>query len=271
MSAPPVKQHPTSMRWIGQNMKRVEDPRLLTGRGKYIDDMAVPNMAHAAVLRSPYAHARIKSIDTSKARALPGVILVMTGAEAVEQTGPLPCFSNPPTAQYCIAVDKVRHVGEAVVAVVAESRYIAEDAIDLIDVEYEPLPAVVNPEDALTSSGDAVLHPDRGPSNIALQRTLTFGSYDEDMKSADLIVRRKARWPRSGGQPMETVGAIASYDEGIGKFTIYANTSMYNYVGWLIAVSLKVSASKLNLIPMIAGGSFGSKLFAHRGFGGAHA
>lgn len=264
MSAPPVKQHPTSMRWIGQNMKRVEDPRLLTGRGKYIDDMAVPNMAHAAVLRSPYAHARIVAIDVSRARALPGVLLVLTGAEAAEQTGPLPCFSNPPTAQYCIATDRVRHVGEAVVAVVAESRYIAEDAIDLIDVEYEPLPVVVNPEDALTSSGDAVLHPERGPNNIALQRKLTFGSYDEDMQRADVIVRRKARWPRSGAQPMETVGAIASYDEGTGKFTVYANTSMYNYVGWLMAVSLNVSASKLNLIPTIAGGSFGSKLFAHK-------
>ncbi|MBK9942056.1 MAG: xanthine dehydrogenase family protein molybdopterin-binding subunit [Kouleothrix sp.] len=252
------------MRWIGQNMKRVEDPRLLTGRGKYIDDMAVPNMAHAAVLRSPYAHARIVAIDVSRARALPGVLLVLTGAEAAEQTGPLPCFSNPPTAQYCIATDRVRHVGEAVVAVVAESRYIAEDAIDLIDVEYEPLPVVVNPEDALTSSGDAVLHPERGPNNIALQRKLTFGSYDEDMQRADVIVRRKARWPRSGAQPMETVGAIASYDEGTGKFTVYANTSMYNYVGWLMAVSLNVSASKLNLIPTIAGGSFGSKLFAHK-------
>ena len=262
--APPVKTHPTSMRWIGQNMKRVEDPRLLTGRGKYIDDMSVPNMAHAAVLRSPHAHARIVRIDATRARALPGVLLVMTGAEAAEQTGPLPCFSSPATTQYCIALDRVRHVGEAVVAVVAESRYIAEDAIDLIEVEYELLPPVVDPLDALTSSGDAVLHPERGPNNIALQRTLTFGSYAEDMAGAELIVRRKVVWPRSGGQPMETVGAIATYDEGNGKFTIHANTSMYNYVGWLIAVSLKVSASKLNLVPTIAGGSFGSKLFAHK-------
>lgn len=251
-------------KWIGQNMKRVEDPRLLTGRGQYIDDVVVPNMAHAAVLRSPYAHARIKSIDTSKAKELPGVIVVLTGAEAAEQTGPLPCFANPPVAQYCIATDRVRHVGEAVAAVVAESRYLAEDALDLIEVEYEPLPVVVDPEQAITSTGDAVLHPERGDTNIALQRTLTFGPVDDDFAAADVIVRRKMRWPRSGGQPMETVGAVAVYDEGTGKFTIYANTSMYNYVGWLMAVSLKVPPHKLNIIPTIAGGSFGSKLFAHK-------
>jgi len=251
-------------KWIGQNMKRVEDPRLLTGRGKYIDDIVVPNMAHAAVLRSPHAHARIKSIDTSKAKELPGVILVMTGAEAAEQTGPLPCFANPPVAQPCIATDRVRHVGEAVAAVVAESRYIAEDALDLIEVEYEPLPVVIDPEEALTSSGDAVLHPDRGDTNIALQRTLTFGPVDDDFAAADVVVRRKMRWPRSGGQPMETVGAVATFDEGTGKFTIYANSSMYNYVGWLMAVSLNVPPHKLNIIPTIAGGSFGSKLFVHK-------
>ena len=188
----------------------------------------------------------------------------MTGAQAAEQTGPLPCFSNPPVAQYCIATDRVRHVGEAVAAVVAESRYIAEDAIDLIEVEYESLPVVVDPEQAITSSGDAVLHPERGPNNIALQRTLTFGTVDEDFAAADRVIRRKMRWPRSGGQPMETVGAVAAYDEGMGKFTIHTNISMYNYVGWLIAVSLNVPAHRLNIVPVIAGGSFGSKLFAHK-------
>ena len=254
----------TGYRWIGQSMKRVEDPRLLTGRGQYVDDIALPNMTYAAALRSPHAHARIRSIDTSKAKAVPGVILVMTGAEAVQQTGPLPCFASPPVTQYCIAVDRVRHVGEAVAAVVAESRYIAEDAADLIEVEYEPLPVVTDPEEAIRSTGDAVLHPERGPNNIALQRTLTFGPVDEDFAKADVVVRRKLRWPRSGAQPMETVGALASYDDATGKFSIYANTSMYNYVGWLMAMSLKVPAHKLNIIPTIAGGSFGSKLFTHK-------
>ena len=251
-------------RWIGRSMKRVEDPRLLTGHGTYADDIHLSGMAHAAVLRSPHAHARIKSINTSKAKALPGVILVMTGAEAAEQAGPLPCFANPPVKQMCIAVDRVRHVGEPVAAVVAESRYIAEDALELIDVTWEPLPVMADPEAASRATGDGVLHPDRGDTNIAFRRSFDFGPVDEDFAQADHIIRRKLRWPRSGAQPMETVGAVAEYNPGTGKFTIYANTSMYNYVGWLVAASLGVPAHRLNIVPTLAGGSFGSKIFTHR-------
>src|SRR5260370_41575403 len=105
-------------------MKRVEDPRLLTGCGTYIDDTHLPNMAHAAMLRSPHAHARITSIDTSRAKTLPDLILVMTGAEAAQMTGPLPCFANPPVKQMCLAVDRVRHVVEPGAAMVTESRYL---------------------------------------------------------------------------------------------------------------------------------------------------
>ena len=251
-------------RWIGRSMKRVEDPRLLTGHGTYADDIHVPGTAYAAVLRSPHAHARIKSIDTSRARALPGVILVMTGAEAAEQAGPLPCFANPPVKQMCIAVDRVRHVGEPVAAVVAESRYIAEDALELIDVTWEPLPVMADPEAAARATGDGVLHPDRADTNIAFRRSFDFGPVDEDFSQADHIIRRKLRWPRSGAQPMETVGAVAEYNPGTGKFTINANTSMYNYVGWLVAASLGVPAHRLNIVPTLAGGSFGSKIFTHR-------
>ncbi len=249
---------------IGKSMRRVEDPRLLTGAGQYADDVKLPNMAHAAVLRSPHAHARIKSIDKSKAEALPGVVLVMTGAEAAEVTGPCADFSSPPTTQYCIATDRVRHVGETVAAVVAETRYIAEDACDLIEVEYEPLPAVVDPEAAVHATGDAVLHPERGETNVALARTITFGPVEEDFAAADLVVKRRLRWPRSGGTPIETTGAVASYERGEGKFTIYANTSMYNYIGWLMAASLGVAPNKLNIVPTLAGGSFGAKLFCHK-------
>ena len=264
---PPSRQRErprSDLRWIGQSMKRVEDPRLLTGKGRYIDDIALPNMAHAAVLRSPYAHARIKSIDTSRAQRLPGVVLVMTGKEVAEVTGPTATFSSPPVAQRCVALDKVRHVGEAVAAVVAEDRYIAEDALDLIEVEYEELPVVVDPEAAVTSSGDAVLHPERGPTNVAHEQVFAFGPVEDDFKAADIVVRRRLRWNRSGPQPLETVGSIADYDAGTGKFTVHANSSMYNYVGWLCAASLGVPATQLNIVPVTAGGSFGSKIFNHK-------
>ena len=252
------------MRWIGKSMKRIEDPRLLTGKGKYLDDVTVPGMAHAAILRSPLAHARIKSIDISKAEKLPGVIAVVTGKKFLETTGPTVTFSSPAVVQHAIAVDKVRHVGEAVVAVIAEDRYIAEDALELIDVDYEELPVVSSIEEMPDAHGAAVLHPELGDTNVAADRTFTFGPVDDDFKRADLVVKRTLRWGRSGPQPMETAGAVAEFDEGTGKFTVHCNTSMYTYVGWLCAASLNVAATHLNIVPTLAGGSFGSKLFLHR-------
>ena len=124
---------------------------------------------------APHAHARIVKIDTSAAEAVPGVLAVVTGAAAAELVNDLPTWSAPPVPQPAVALDKVRHVGEAVAAVVAESRYIAEDACELIQVEYEVLPVVSDLEDAIHSSGDAILHPARGDNNIALARAFKFG------------------------------------------------------------------------------------------------
>lgn len=264
---PPSRQREKpgqDLKWIGKGIRRVEDPRLLTGRGKYVDDIVLPNSLHAAALGSPHAHARITSIDVSKARALPGVAAVLTGEDVAKSTGPLPCFSNPPTEQRCVAIDRVRHVGEPVAIVAAESRYVAEDALALIEVEYEELPVVMDAAEAVHATGDAVIHPERGETNVAIHRVFEFGDVEDDFAAADAVIKRKLRWPRSGAQPMETCGATAVFDEGEGKFTIHVNSSMYNYVGWLIAVTLGVPVHKLNLVPTLAGGSFGSKLFIHK-------
>jgi len=259
------KEKPTGhYKWIGKSIKRLEDPKLLLGRGTYIDDVRLPGMLHAAMLRSPHAHARIRTIDKSKAEALLGVIAVMTGAEAAAYSGPLPSFSSPPVVQYAIARERVRHVGEPVVAVVAESRYVAEDAIELIEVEYEPLPVVATPQQALRSKGAEVLHPDLGDTNVYLERKIAFGPVDKDFESADVVIKRKLRWPRSGAQPIETCGAVADYDRAKGAYTICANTSMYNYIGHTIADTLKVPSHKLNFVPVLVGGSFGSKMFIHK-------
>ena len=212
----------------------------------------------------PHAHARIKSINKSAALALPGVVAVITGEDAAKETGPLPCFANPPVEQRCIALGKVRHVGEPVALVVADTRYIAEDAAALVQVEYEPLPAVSDMMDAITSRGDAVLHPERGPDNVAEHRNYSFGPVDQEFAQAAHVIKRRLRWSRSGGQPLETAGSVASFDEGSGKFTIYVNGSMYNYIGFTIATALKVASHQLNIVPVDAGGSFGSKLFLHK-------
>ena len=249
---------------IGTRMLRKEDPRFLAGRGRFIDDIMLPNMAHAAALRSPHAHARIRSIDKSAAQALPGVVAVITGEDAAKETGPLPCFANPPVEQRAIALGKVRHVGEPVALIVAETRYIAEDAAALVKVDYQPLPAVSDMVAAIDSRGDAVLHPERGPDNVAEHRNYVFGPVEEEFARAAHIVKRRLRWSRSGGQPLETAGAVASFDDGSGKFVIYVNGSMYNYVGFTIATALKVPSHLVNIVPVDAGGSFGSKLFLHK-------
>src|SRR5262249_33359088 len=186
------------------------------------------------------------------------------GGRAGKEGGRPPGLATPPVGQRCIALGRARHVGDRVVFVVADSRYIAEDAVALIKVEYEPLPAVSDMMEAITSRGDAVLHPERGPDNIAEHRNYVFGPVEEEFARAAHVVKRHLRWARSGGQPIETCGAVASFDEASEKFTIYVNSSMYNYIGFTVATALKVASHQVNLVPVDAGGSFGSKLFLHK-------
>lgn len=247
-----------NFRWIGRSIKRPEDARLLMGRGRFTDDVMLPRMAHAAVLGSPHAHARIISIDASRARRLPGVLLVVTGRELAESVGPMPTLSNPPVVQHCVAVDKVRHVGEPVAAVVAESRYIAEDALALIEVEYEALPPVVDPEKAVHATGDAVLHADRG-SNVVHHSHHKWGPVDEAFLQATHLVRRRMRWPRVSPQPIETCAAVAEFDPSEPKFTIYSNMSQQSVIGARLARSLGVEPHQMNFHLRDVGGSFGGK------------
>jgi CO/xanthine dehydrogenase Mo-binding subunit len=270
-----IEQHPAAARiatetalraagrrWIGKSLNRVEDPRFLRGEGRYIDDISLPGMAHAAIVRSPHAHARIVRIDTSKAAQLPGVVKVLTGADVAARAAPLPSFGAGPIIQDMIATEKVRHYGETVAAVIAEDRYIAEDACDLIEVEYEPLPVVLDPFDA-QSEGAPLVHEKLG-TNLAYERTFSFGDVEGAFERASRKVRTKFRWPRSTGMPMDTNGAIGDYDPGTGVVTIYANSMNFTYFHWLIAASLKIPAGKLKVVPVAAGGSFGSKFFMHK-------
>jgi CO/xanthine dehydrogenase Mo-binding subunit len=259
---PPVRVHKGDLKWIGKSIRRLEDPKFLRGRGGYIGDMTVPGMLHAAVLSSPYAHARITGIDTAEALAAPGVHAVITGAQAAELTGPLPDFGPNPAAHTwrCLAVEKVRYVGEGVAVVVADSRYLAEDALALIDVEYEPLPPVVDMERAL-EEGAPLVHEDLG-SNCAYERTFQFGEVERDFADADVVVSDRLRWRRSGGQPLETVGAVADFDVASGELTVHTNSLSFTSYLFMVAGTLKIPANKLDIRPMPAGGSFGSKLFA---------
>src|SRR5437660_490202 len=243
--------------WIGKDIKRREDPALLMGTAIYTNDVNLPGMLHAAVLRSPYAHARIASIDISAAKELPGVYAVLTGREATEVIGPLPAFCAEPVVEHAIAVEKVRYAGEAVVAVAAESRYIAEDALELVQIEWEPLPPVIDVLEAMEPHAPKV-H-ENLPSNVVYEHVFTFGDVDGDFARADHIIKRRLRWPRATAAPMEPAGAVCQYDPGSGRMEIWSNTNMLNYVGWLIAGTLKLPPHMVNFHPMYTGGSFGSK------------
>jgi CO/xanthine dehydrogenase Mo-binding subunit len=248
--------------WVGKSIRRVEDRKFLIGRGNFVDDMAMHGMLHAALVRSPHAHARIVSIDTSAAEALPGVHAVVTGAQAAELCDPLPDFGLDPSRHgwRCLAHEKVRYAGEGVAAVVADSRYVAEDAAALVRVEYEPLPAVVEMEEAMTS--DSLVHEALG-SNLVFERKLSWGGdVDEAFANAAHVIEDRLQWGRSGAQPLETVGSIASFEPGTGMMTIESNSvSLSNYL-FLLAGTLKLPANKLDMRPHPAGGSFGSKFWA---------
>jgi CO/xanthine dehydrogenase Mo-binding subunit len=259
---PPVLQHKADPKWVGKSIRRLEDPKLLRGRGGYIADLVLPGMLHAAVLRSTEPHARIVAIDTNAAERAPGVHAVITGADAATETDTLPDF-GPDAERHgwrCLAVDKVRYVGEGVAVVVAVDRYLAEDALELITVEYEPLPAVSDPVAALAD--DAPLVHEVLGTNLAFERTFDFGDVDGDFERADIVVSERLRWRRSGGQPLETVGALANWDPSRGDMTIHTNSLSFTSYLFLVAGTLRIPVSRLNIIPVPAGGSFGTKLFA---------
>ena len=249
----------TGYTWVGKDVKRREDPSLLMGNAQYVNDVRLSGMLHAAVLRSPYAHARILKIDTSAAKALPGVYAVLTGREAAELMDPMPAFCAEPVVQHAIAVEKVRYVGEAVVVVAAENRYIAEDALDLVEIEWEQLPVLSDPITAM-EPGAALVH-ENLPSNVVFDHVFTFGDVDGDFAQADHIIQRRLRWPRATAAPMETNGVVCHYDPSKGTLDIWSNTNMINSASWVMAGMLRTPPHMLNFHPMYVGGSFGSKHF----------
>ncbi len=261
MTVPDVREHTAEKNWIGKSIPRLEDRRFLLGKGNYIDDMVLPNMLEVALVRSIEAHARIVSIDTSAAEALPGVAAVVTGARAAELTDPLPDFGPDPEnhAWRCLAVDKVRYNGEGVVAIAAESRAIAEDAAELVEIEYERLEVLVDPMVAMTD-GAPLVHEALG-TNVAFHREFTFGNVDADFAAADRIITDTLHWGRSGGQPIETVGAVADFDQATGMMSITANSLSFTSYLFMLAGTLRVPSNKLDMHPVSAGGSFGSKLW----------
>ena len=245
--------------YIGARMRRQEDSRFLTGRATYVDDIKLPNLRHAAILRSSHAHARILAIDVSQALAMPGVDAVFTAADIAAHAHAIPLRLYPLPGldqflQHSLAQDKARYVGEPLAVVVAASRYIAEDALDAIDVDYEPLPAVVDVHEALRDN--VILHEAQG-TNLANRYTVSIGDLDAAWREADYTRRETLAVHRHTGIPMETRGLVAQYDVGRRDLTVWGPTKVPHFNRAILAKMLDMPEDSIHFIEPDVGGGFG--------------
>ena len=256
-----------STRQFGQPIKRNEDPRLLTGRALFTDDVQLAGMLHVAFLRSDLAHARIRSIDMGGARERRGVVAVYTAGDLGEFWQPGPLLVPPPPVeqlefhqrtQVPLAKEKIRHAGEAVAMVVAESRYLAEDALEDLFIDYEPLQAVVDLEAALTSAAPLV-HDDLG-HNVNARMTQNKGDWTRAEAEADLIIRRRFHYDRGTAAAMENRGIVASWDDKSQHLTVWDTTQAPIAIRNGLAAMLGLSEHQVRVIAPFIGGGFGPKI-----------
>jgi carbon-monoxide dehydrogenase large subunit len=255
-------------KYIGERIRRNEDPRLLTGQALFVDDVDIPGMLHAAFLRSDYAHAYLKSVDVSAARGRPGVVAVYTAEDMGKDwiPGP-PLVSPPPTAkdvlfhsrtQVPLAKDKIRYAGEPIAVVIAESRYIAEDAVEDIIVDFEPLEAVVDLEKAL--SPESVLVHEDLESNLAAHMVQVKGDYASVREKADLIIKRRFYIDRGAAAAMENRGIVAHWDAKSQYLTVWDTTQAPIPIRNGLASRLGLSEHQVRVIAPFVGGGFGPKI-----------
>ena len=254
-----------SSRIFGSGIKRREDPRLITGQAKYTDDLTLPGTVHMAVVRSPYAHAKIKRIDTKKAATMPGVLAVFTGQQMKEAGfGPIPCAwvvpnSNTKTPPYPpIATDTVRYAGNAVAIVVATDRYLARDGADAVQVDYQPLPAVTDPLQT-TKPGAPQLHADV-PGNLCFHWQVSGGDVEAAFQSAEVVVKDKIRNQRLIPNAIEPRAALAQYNSAMGEVTLWVASQNPHIARFLLSLDSGIPEHKIRVIAPEVGGGFGSKI-----------
>jgi len=252
----------SASKYIGKPLKRKEDPRLIQGLAHYVDDLQLAGMLHAGFVRSPHAHAQIKSVDATRAMSAPGVVAVLTAEDVRGQIGMVPCAAQlaemKQAARPVLAVDRVRFVGEAVAVVVATDRYALRDALDLVDVEYEPLTAVVDPEKAIRK-GAPILH-DGHADNVGFRWELEGGDVRAAFKKADKIIKQRFLNQRLIPVPMEPRGVLAEYKPGEKLLTVWSATQIPHLLKTQMAAMLSVPEHSVRVIAPEVGGGFGSKL-----------
>jgi carbon-monoxide dehydrogenase large subunit len=248
------------MPYIGASMKRLEDPRLLSGRGCYVADVQLAGMLHAAVVRSSHAHAAIRRVDARAALALPGVEAVLAYGDIAAHARPIPMRLSPLPElegglQYPLASDRVRYVGEPIAVVVAQTHYLAEDARELVQVDYEPLPAVTSVVDALRP-GAVVLHEPFG-SNLAASFSVENGPVGDSFARAALVVEDQFRIQRHTGVPLETRGLVAAYDLRGGRLTVWGPTKVPHFNRRVLSDLLGLPEHRIHFREPDVGGGFG--------------
>ena len=250
-------------RYIGRSVQRFRDPFFVTGKGKFVADVYLPGMLHAAILRSPYAYAKINSINTKKASKHPGVVAVMTGIEAAKLSKPIPFMYSPTgfgskTADvYGLATDRARYVGEPVAAVVAVNKLVAYEALELVEVDYTPLTPVVDAERALEPGSPLVYEP--WGDNLLLKMSFRGGDVDRAFKEADYVIKDSLKSHRYTGVPIEPRAYVADYDRANGKLTLYATTQQPHPLRTTLAAALDISENNIHVIQPDVGGAFGVK------------
>lgn len=248
-------------KYVGQRIKRTEDPRLIKGLAHYVDDVRLPDTLHVAFVRSIYAHAKINGIDVTEAVKAPGVIAVYTGKDIASKVGPVPCAAALPGLKVpdyrVLAQDKALFVGHPIAAVVATDRYLARDAVDLISVDYEDLPAVVDVE--ASAKGGPVIYEQFG-NNIAYTLTSGEGDIDAAMNAADHIIKQRMVHQRLAPIAMEGRGVLARYFPGEEELTLWSSTQIPHLMRTQVALMIGLGEHKLRVITPEVGGGFGSKL-----------
>ncbi len=251
--------------YAGKSIPRKEDGRLVQGQGVFADDVKRHGMGYVHFVRSPYAHAGIVSVDVSRAEALEGVYGTLTPDEVAELTDPFFELTTPPGSQikdYALAVGRVRHIGEPVVAVVAATRELARDAADLVEVEYEPLDVLVDARRAQDEDAP-ILHEDAG-TNVVWSGTFDWGDVDGALKAADRVVRiKELHFDRFASTPLECSAALVEYERGTGQFTLYCNHQMPGVAAIWMGPALRVPLDKLRFVTHDIGGGFGNKITTH--------
>ncbi len=247
-------------KFVGERIKRREDPRLITGQATYVDDLKLVGMLSMVVVRSPHAHARLKAVRLDKARRAPGVVAVLSAEEIEGQIGTLPCGA-PAThvpVHPVLAKGKVRFVGEPVAVVVADSVYRAQDAAELVEVDYEPLPAVIDMEKAL-SPGAPLVHEEFG-TNLCHKVETPTAPFEEAALKADKVIEFRLVNQRLIPTPMEPRAAAAKWDAGMGQLTLWSSTQIPHMLRSLLCGMLQLGESKMRVIAPEVGGGFGCKL-----------